>query len=105
MPHTHPISYRETEVGDVYRRILAGDSCAVVGVSGAGKTNFAAHLASRAVREARLSAPGRWLFASLSSNAIIAQDARAPYEAVLAAILRDAQAQAIDVEMTNTLGQ
>jgi hypothetical protein len=87
MPHfTHPLNYRDAEIGYVYKRIVAGDSCCVVGVSGAGKSNFVAHLVSARVRAARLPARSTWLIASLTSNTILDSDARAPYQAILAAV-------------------
>ncbi|MFZ1397167.1 MAG: hypothetical protein WAS33_09740 [Candidatus Promineifilaceae bacterium] len=35
-----PLTFRQNEVSTVMNTLLAGDSCAVVGVGSAGKSNF-----------------------------------------------------------------
>jgi ABC-type phosphate/phosphonate transport system ATPase subunit len=45
---TYPVTYRQNEVQSILAAVRAGECAAVVGLSGAGKSNLMGFLANRA---------------------------------------------------------
>lgn len=84
-------SYRREEVAQIFRRVRAGDSCSVVGVSGTAKSNLFRHVISP---ETRLTFLGpdqsAYLFAPVDTHALVDAGEIALYETILRLLVDDA---------------
>jgi hypothetical protein len=113
-------SYRRAEVHQIFRRVKAGDSCMVVGVSGMAKSNLFRHLAKPEIRERFLgSAWQRYWFASTDVHALANLNEAGLYESILHALVKDArklglasdelstavQTQLVDLERLAAVGE
>jgi len=83
-----PVNYRQAEVSQVMAALQAGDSCSIVGIGSAGKSNLLRFLGQDEVRQAYLGeAWASFLFVYVDLNKILKRSAWGLYELMLHQLL------------------
>jgi DNA-binding winged helix-turn-helix (wHTH) protein len=77
--NSRPLHFREEDIKYVMQSLLAGKSCALIGVDGTGKSSLIRHLISKAVREHYLGDKDHFQFFLIDSHELPAPSALAYY--------------------------
>lgn len=103
---TLPLTYRQPEITRIIRCLRAGESCAIVGVSGMAKSNLFRHLITPDVRQHYLGNDWqRYMFLGADGHAFGEVSERAAYSLLLELMIAEARLQNIPEHLTHDLEQ